>query len=235
MIKRFRKLRQKMLAENRFSKYLLYAIGEIVLVIIGILIALAINQKNTDENNDELRDLYLVQLIDETERNIEELTARKDYSTKKFTELDTLFQLLINKDYDNPKLLSKSKQLYGRTTFVPIMTTYENLKFSGDLKLFNDIGLRNSISETYNAFNHIKTMEKIDLEVIDVYYQDYYMSNARIIDLNLSSENFGKDGYFENTVYVRKYAVRQLRDAYEDSIRALKKLKSIYADFQKSK
>ena len=46
MIKFFRKIRQKMMNENKFSKYFLYAIGEIVLVVIGILIALQINNKN---------------------------------------------------------------------------------------------------------------------------------------------------------------------------------------------
>ncbi|MFT6027296.1 MAG: hypothetical protein ACI8P5_001556, partial [Bacteroidia bacterium] len=43
MIKFFRKVRQQMLTENQFSKYLLYAVGEIVLVVIGIMIALSIN------------------------------------------------------------------------------------------------------------------------------------------------------------------------------------------------
>ena len=42
MIKIYRKIRQKMLTENKFGKYLTYAIGEIILVVIGILIALAI-------------------------------------------------------------------------------------------------------------------------------------------------------------------------------------------------
>lgn len=46
MIKFFRKVRHKLLTENKFSKYLLYAIGEIILVVIGILIALSINNKN---------------------------------------------------------------------------------------------------------------------------------------------------------------------------------------------
>ena len=46
MIKFFRRIRQKLLSENRFSKYLIYAIGEIVLVVIGILIALQINNWN---------------------------------------------------------------------------------------------------------------------------------------------------------------------------------------------
>ena len=46
MIKFFRKIRQQLLNESKFKKYLLYAIGEIILVVIGILIALAINNNN---------------------------------------------------------------------------------------------------------------------------------------------------------------------------------------------
>lgn len=46
MLKFFRKIRQSLMAENRFSKYVLYAIGEIVLVVIGILIAVQINNWN---------------------------------------------------------------------------------------------------------------------------------------------------------------------------------------------
>jgi hypothetical protein len=46
MIKFFRKIRQNLLTENKFSKYILYAIGEILLVVVGILIALNINNNN---------------------------------------------------------------------------------------------------------------------------------------------------------------------------------------------
>lgn len=62
MFRFFRTLRQKLLTENRVSKYLLYAVGEIVLVVIGILIALQINDWNERRKNEEkelkaLRDL----------------------------------------------------------------------------------------------------------------------------------------------------------------------------------
>ncbi len=43
-----KKTRQKLLNENKFSKYLIYAFGEIVLVVIGILIAIAINNNNEE-------------------------------------------------------------------------------------------------------------------------------------------------------------------------------------------
>lgn len=54
MIKFFRKIRQKMLTENKFSKYLLYAVGEILLVVIGILIALQINNWNEMQKQKEI-------------------------------------------------------------------------------------------------------------------------------------------------------------------------------------
>ncbi|HAT63664.1 MAG TPA: hypothetical protein DCS66_03545 [Flavobacteriaceae bacterium] len=60
MIKFFRKIRQKLLSENKFSKYLLYAIGEIVLVVIGILIALQINNWN-ESRKQEVEQIKLLQ------------------------------------------------------------------------------------------------------------------------------------------------------------------------------
>ena len=51
MIKFFRHIRQQLLSENKFSKYLIYAIGEIVLVVIGILIALQIGDINEEEKS----------------------------------------------------------------------------------------------------------------------------------------------------------------------------------------
>ena len=52
MIKFFRKIRLEQLTENKFSKYLLYAIGEIIFVIVGILIALQINNWNEQRKID---------------------------------------------------------------------------------------------------------------------------------------------------------------------------------------
>ena len=51
MIPFFRKIRKKMADDNRPIKYMRYAIGEIILVVIGILIALQINNWNQDKNN----------------------------------------------------------------------------------------------------------------------------------------------------------------------------------------
>ena len=62
MIKNFRKIRQKLLSEKKFSKYLLYAVGEIILVVVGILIALSINNWN-DERKDNLKGKNILQQL----------------------------------------------------------------------------------------------------------------------------------------------------------------------------
>lgn len=62
MIKFFRRIRQKLLSENKFNKYLIYAIGEIILVVFGILIALSINNWN-DQRKSEARTKHLLEQI----------------------------------------------------------------------------------------------------------------------------------------------------------------------------
>jgi hypothetical protein len=83
MIKFFRHIRRRLLAENRFSRYLIYAIGEIVLVVIGILIALQINNWNEEYKTRLIeKDLYekLSRDLDkETENNLLNIKWAKIY------------------------------------------------------------------------------------------------------------------------------------------------------------
>ncbi len=58
MLKFFRKIRQKLIEEDNIRKYLLYAIGEIILVVIGILIALQVNNWNEKRKANQLASYY---------------------------------------------------------------------------------------------------------------------------------------------------------------------------------
>lgn len=58
MIKFFRRIRQQLISENKFSRYLLYAVGEIILVVVGILIALQLNLKSENRKIDVERQNY---------------------------------------------------------------------------------------------------------------------------------------------------------------------------------
>jgi hypothetical protein len=229
-MKLFRKIRQKLLIKNKFGNYLVYAIGEIILVIIGILMALAINEHSKNKNNLALRDLYIIQLSDEVDHNLKELTALENGAQEMLNELDTLAQLLENKEFNNPKLSLKSFVLISSNKFYPIMVTYENLKFSGDLKLFDDLNLRNSISETYETFNPIDRFESLEKDVIEAFYENFLMPNVRFKYMGNPSGNHLKEIYFENMVLSRIVTITQNRDAYANSIKSLHRLKNTFAE-----
>ena len=76
MINFFRKIRQRLLAENKIGKYLAYAVGEIVLVVIGILIALAINSWNQDRLDVKKESKILNNLVTDLE---EQSLALEEY------------------------------------------------------------------------------------------------------------------------------------------------------------
>jgi hypothetical protein len=232
MIKFFRKIRQKLLSENKFSKYLLYAIGEIVLVIIGILIALAINENAKDKNNLELRDLYIIQLEDEANRNLKRLKELKEFTIEMLKEVDTLSYILYTKDYDNPKLPPKAFRLMDTEYFNPSTVTYENLKFSGDLKLFKDLNVRTAISEPYETFNNIKLVEDLDFGGFNNYYNDFLIKNVSFFEMQLTSKSYAKEIHFQNYILARRTTLNFNKEAYEQAIESLNQLKIFFAELK---
>jgi len=221
-----------MLTKNKFTNYFAYAAGEIILVIVGILIALAINEHSNGKKKLELRNSYIIQLHDEADRNLKKLTLVDYEAAQMLKELDTVFKILLYNDYDNPRLSTKSFYLIMSKKFYPVMITYENLKFSGDLKLFNDLNLRNAISETYETFNPIEKLESSEQQAIEAYYDNFLMRNVKFRDMGISSDTYGKDIYFENMVLTRITTLAQNREAYGNAIESLKNLKNTYAELQ---
>ena len=82
MLRFFRTLRQRLLTENKFSKYLLYAIGEILLVVIGILIALQVNNWNEERNRTNTEIEYLKRLRSDLANDTAYYHRRIKYSNK---------------------------------------------------------------------------------------------------------------------------------------------------------
>lgn len=96
MIKFFRRIRQRLLSQNRFKKYLVYAIGEIILVVIGILIALQINNANENSKNEEVIRMILKQVHSELAENIHEVNRLNRYFQRK----DSVIRLMMNDKID---------------------------------------------------------------------------------------------------------------------------------------
>ena len=151
MIKFFRKIRQNLLSEGKTGKYFKYAIGEIILVVIGILIALQINNWNENRKNKIAEANYYCRILDDFEitkksinESLEGITSRIGISKKIIVDL--------NKTPNNKsKILNEFLNTLRQNVFVPSNITFEDLTSTGNLKLITDIPLKNKLIE-YNAF-----------------------------------------------------------------------------------
>lgn len=163
MIKFFSKSRQKLLTENKFTKYLLYAIGEIVLVVIGILIALQINNWNENQKS-KTEERYI---LNEVLKNLEEDAVLVDeiILQRQKTKMATIsLRGFVNSEtlYDD----SMEFHLVNLLTFeryYPINNAYEILKSKG-LQLSND-ALTTKISRYYDYEQQKMRSSILDIEV----------------------------------------------------------------------
>ena len=105
MIKFFRKIRQRLLAENRFSRYLAYAIGEILLVVIGILIALWINNSNQERIKQE----RIEATLEAIQNNIVQDTYFSNWLTDRYIRSHLLYTKIFD-DQISLENLSEEEQ-----------------------------------------------------------------------------------------------------------------------------
>ncbi len=150
MIKFFRKIRQRLLTENKFSKYLLYAIGEIVLVVIGILIALSINNWNEANKQKILEVKFLKRLKtdlvhDSIYFNMRITNARKYRAN---------YAKGIQMAYETQQNLSELKKLlslysWSNENLTIQSDTYTELTSAGNLNILQSDTLKNAIIAYY--------------------------------------------------------------------------------------
>ena len=156
MIKFFRNIRQKLLAESKTSIYFKYAIGEIVLVVIGIMIALQINNWNEHRKEKDQSIFYHEQLINDLEIVIESLNNDIKWAKTVKTEINRA-TLILEQGIANDstlKILDFALGNYFRLNReLPEITSYEEMKSSGQLKLIYNKSLRKKIAD-YLRFHH---------------------------------------------------------------------------------
>ncbi len=104
MIKFFRQIRQRLLADNKISKYLLYALGEIILVVIGILIALAINDAYTASKNEQKIKTILAQIQEDLLTDIKDSQRIFRHYVRKDSTAQNIYKDLVSVDTDTWKL-----------------------------------------------------------------------------------------------------------------------------------
>jgi len=249
MLKFFRKIRYLLLEERRLGKYFFYAIGEILLVVIGILIAVGIGEWRLDiKKEKELLSYYQ--------------GIHYDLNQDK-TKLDSLSLIYetaiigIVKEIDKMQLDSYNEEvLYSNVSswmvytiaFTPNTTTFTEIVSSGKLQLFKNKRLKSQILNIYsNLYPELQFRENTINEFIrnlrtnvlmDTYRWMKIIDNDGKIktDLKLKNPKFHinhdwlKDKQSEKYLEFENY-LNLLRTAYLDNLKRFENLKIKIDDF----
>lgn len=179
MIKFFQKIRQNMIKEKRASNYVIYAIGEIVLVVIGILIALQINNANEIRKNHLTESKYLEEMLEDFEINLQ--SSKKAINSLE-KELPALIELLKQSALETPTITVDSiNKIFTMMQSMPFYSStdrvYNNIMGSGDLKLLTSTELKTSLSNYYKALYVINIVQSTHEMVLVQLIQPYIIDN----------------------------------------------------------
>jgi hypothetical protein len=144
---------------------MIYAVGEILLVVIGILIALQINTWSNDNNDRNSEKYYLNQIVQDLTTDKKMLLALELELDNKLPRIEN-FLAELHKDF-NALTFKEAFQDYidnvWRANFFKTnSTTYEEMKSSGKLGLIKDKTIRNEIMRLYNNISVLESAMEIN-------------------------------------------------------------------------
>ncbi len=216
MIKFFRKIRQNLLTENKFGKYLTYAIGEIFLVVIGIYIALQFNNWNVANQNKAVTSNNLELLITSLEKDSVAFRNMLIFIEKDKATLGD-FEFRLNQPTSNLDTLVK----IVRFEYSPIIgllnfdndNTYDALVQSGEINLFNS-ELKNELFSLYSLHRSAEETNKTHFDL----YLDWWTRLTSQYPANLSTY---KEGLISEVIWENSTLI-ELANAFNPVISSKK-------------
>lgn len=163
MISLFRKIRQKLLqdlptgkAGNRVTRYLVYALGEILLVVIGILIALSINTWNENRKNKMESRFQLTKLRDDLIGDKNKIMSAIERDDRNLSNLIFSLKVLANDTLSTKEeFLNHFQSIHYTINFVQTRGAFEALISSGKFQLISNQNLLDSLTYYYNSTSFI--------------------------------------------------------------------------------
>lgn len=193
MIPFFRKTRKKLADNNKPAKYFRYAIGEIFLVVIGILIALQVNNWNNDRKNRIRENVFVNQLAADLQISITGLDKIhenfQDRAIASGKVVHAFYKPSMQDDF-NPRIFSIP---WKNQRYIPVTGTAKALVNSGNIDLIRSLELRTAIVE------YLETVEAL-LSDIDRYEESYYRRGINEIDAYFQLSNLTAQYYKENKI-----------------------------------
>jgi hypothetical protein len=160
MIKFFRTIRQRLLSESRFGKYLLYALGEIILVVIGILIALQLNNWNEQQKQIALEKEYYCRLLEDAVLDKEQIENLLSLTQDRLTASNQAVRLLltdeVKKEQIGAQIHLATKAIYS--DFKPNNSAYVDLKSGANLNIISDKPIIKALNQYFNKVEELKSI-----------------------------------------------------------------------------
>ena len=176
MVKFFGKTRQKLLDGNRFRKYLLYAVGEILLVMIGILLALQVNNANEERKNRALEKAYLSDIHNDFIENQKQLEDKLKVHSRQFDLADSLCRRVFPITDDNWERIIRIYQraFYPHTTNAK-SSSINALINSGNSNIIQNDSLKKLLLSWKDEYEDYKENEDALSKWWDI-YNDIYLN-----------------------------------------------------------
>ena len=233
MLKIFRKIRLKLLGENRVGKYLLYAGGEILLIIIGVLIALSVAEWNGNRKDQAKEKTFLKEINAGLNKSQAELESKIQATHQAIKKISTLDSLLDDKTFSyHDSLDTLFGAVFGLRLFSLEKSSFDDLKAEG-LNLVSSDSIRRQLIVVFEkADQSLKTMDEIEFKINDI-VRPYFFENFHDLQFwtTASPNDFQavwNDTYFQNLVDYRLIALklnqRDLYSQYNGEIETLKTL-----------
>lgn len=183
MIKFFRRIRQNLLSEGKTGKYLKYAAGEIILVVIGILIALQLNEWNDQRKELKLEKEYYCRLLDDVKLDNEQIQNLLQLAEERLGASNESVRLLLNdsskKVEIGTKLSMSGKAIYS--DFEPNNSAYEDLKSGANLNIISDKSIIKALNHYFNRVEELKSIIMINgKHAVDIAFahNDYFANGS---------------------------------------------------------
>ncbi|MFT6699685.1 MAG: hypothetical protein ACJAVD_001186 [Porticoccaceae bacterium] len=165
MIKFFRKIRYDLMEKNKTGKYLKYAIGEVILVVIGILIALQINNANELLKSKNIKQNYYIQIAADLDKEIENINARVIYLDTCITTLDRYWETVARSNLAPKKIIKELSKVKNSFRWLAFNTnTIQTLESTGDIKLM-PTQIRNALIDLKQTQEQIFRVAKGNYEI----------------------------------------------------------------------
>ena len=234
MITLFRRIREKLIASGSITKYLLYAIGEILLVVIGILIALQVNNWNEERKEREREKAYLEAIREDMIANIEEIEEDIADNENVISKSEELIRLSVSGNYAAMEQDSLLAVIYtlGNYSLIQLEEgTIEEIMSSGSLQVFENEELRSIIADWERNLIAIREMERFAregqqhfIQRLQEFVPAYKIGlDPNILTPEISNELFN-DIRFMNTIDNIRFVARVLNEQYSEKINQIEQL-----------